>query len=245
MRSDGLGMREKARIALIIPALDEAESIKSVLAQIPSWVDDIVVVDNGSVDATSANARAGGALVVSESTRGYGAAMQAGIRTLDDVDIVVFMDADGSDYPGDMASLVDPIVAGPIEFSIGSRVLGIAQTGSLTAAQRLGNRFACVLMRVIWGARYTDLGPFRAIAYRQLMALRLKDKGFGWNVEMQIQAMCQNLRVVEVPVSYRCRRQGKSKISGHWWGSVIAGLKILTVIATSACSSTYLTSDNG
>ena len=237
-------MREQARIAVIMPALDEAASITAVLARIPRWVDDIVVVDNGSVDDTAAKAMASGARVVNESTRGYGAALQAGIRSVVDVDIVVFMDADESDCPEEMAGLVDPIVTGDIDLTIGSRTLGLAEPGSLTLTQRLGNRIACLLMRAFWGVRYTDLGPFRAIRYQQLMALELKDADFGWTIEMQIQAKRRGLRVIEIPVSYRRRRRGKSKISGSWWGSINAGFKILKVILGAVYSAIYLTSDN-
>ena len=238
-------MREQARIAVIMPALDEEASISGVLARIPEWVDDIVVVDNGSLDDTVGKALAGGARVVSEPIRGYGTALQAGIRALGVADVVVFLDADESDFPEEMASLVDPVVAGDIDLAIGSRVLGRAQSGSLTTLQRFGNGAACILMRVFWGARFTDLGPFRAIGYRHLVALGLKDENFGWTIEMQIKAQRQGLRIIEVPVSYRRRIHGESKISGSWWGSLSAGAKILKVIASAVYSSTYLTSDKG
>ena len=237
-------MRDNSRIAVVMPALDEEDSVARGLARIPPWVDDVVVVDNGSEDATAERAIAGGATVVRESARGYGAAIQAGIRVLTDTDVVVFLDADESDCPEEMADLVDPIIAGEVDLSIGSRVLGSAESGSLTMPQRVGNLTACVLMRVLWGARYTDLGPFRAIAYAQLTALKLKDKDFGWTVEMQIKAKQRGLRVTEIPVSYRRRNRGRSKISGSWWGSVSAGYKILKVIGTNVLSTSYLTSDS-
>ena len=237
-------MREQARIGVIMPALDEEASIAGVLTRIPDWVDEVIVVDNGSEDDTAGRALAAGATVVVERLRGYGAAVQAGIGALDDVDVVVFLDADESDCPEEMDRLVDPIAGGEVDLAIGSRVLGMAEAGSLTWPQRVGNCFACFLMRALWGARYTDLGPFRAIRRERLAALGLRDTDFGWTIEMQIEAKRQGLRVIEIPVSYRRRSQGQSKISGTWRGSLRAGFKILKVIAATVFSSTYLTSDN-
>ena len=237
-------MREQARICVIVPALDEEASIARVLARIPTWVDEVVVVDNGSVDETAAKALAAGARVVGEPVRGYGAAVQAGIGALTAADVVVFLDADESDCPEEMTRLVDPIVTGQVDLTLGSRVLGDAEAGSLTLGQRFGNRMACLLMRVLWGTRYTDLGPFRAIGYPQLRGLGLKDKDFGWTIEMQIQAKRRGLRVIEIPVSYARRSGGASKISGTWRGSVNAGFKILKVIGGAVFSSPYLTSDS-
>ena len=237
-------MREHARVCVIVPALDEEASIARVLARIPDWVDETVVVDNGSVDDTPGKALRAGARVVSETVRGYGAAVQAGIRALNDADVVVFLDADESDCPEEMTRLVDPIVAGDVDLTLGSRVLGVAEAGSLTLPQRLGNHLACRLMQVFWGASYTDLGPFRAIGYPSLQRLDLKDRDFGWTIEMQIQAKRHGLRVMEIPVSYARRRCGESKISGTWRGSARAGFKILKVIGGAVISSTYLTSDS-
>lgn len=150
-------MREQARVCVIVPALDEEASIARVLTRIPPWVDEVVVVDNGSVDDTAAKALAVGARVVVEPVRGYGAAVQAGICALTAADVVVFLDADESDCPEEMTRLVDPIVTGQVDLTLGSRVLGDAEAGSLTLGQRFGNRIACLLMRVLWGTRYTDL----------------------------------------------------------------------------------------
>ena len=227
-------MRDGARITVIIPALDEEASIGQVIEAVPAWVDEIIVVDNGSADATGERARAGGATVIREPRRGYGMACQAGIREAAGADVVVFLDADNADRPGEMDRLVDPIVSGVADLVLGSRRLGRAEPRSLSLLQRAGNRLACLLMRWLWGAGYTDLGPFRAIAYHRLIDLGLSDADFGWTIEMQIAALRQRLRTREVPVSYRARSKGSSKISGNWRGSVAAGIKILSVIAATA-----------
>ena len=223
-------------IGVVIPALDEELAIAQVIADIPEWVDDIVVVDNGSRDRTAAVAETKGARVVHESERGYGAACQTGIRALQDVDIVVFLDGDYSDYPEEMPLLVDPIVAHEADFVVGSRVTGNAQRGALTLQQRFGNWLACRLMRHLWGCAYTDLGPFRAIRRDALTRLGMVDRGYGWTVEMQIKSAKAGLRSLEVPVSYR-PRIGKSKISGTLYGSFVAGTTILGWIARSTLSS--------
>lgn len=226
-------MRNGKRIGVLIPALDEERAIGRVIADIPAWVDDIVVVDNGSRDRTADVARAAGARVVSEPRRGYGVACQTGLTALTDVDIVVFLDGDYSDYPEEMTCLVGPIVEGKASLVIGSRVTGRAEKGALTPQQRFGNRLACGLMRVLFGASYTDLGPFRAIDRAALTSLGMKDLAYGWTVEMQIRALKAGLTVIEQPVSYRARI-GKSKISGTVWGSLRAGSTIMRVIAQSA-----------
>jgi glycosyltransferase involved in cell wall biosynthesis len=220
-------------IGVLIPALNEEGAIGRVIADIPSWVDDIVVVDNGSLDRTAAVATAAGARVISEPRRGYGAACQTGLASLKDVDIVVFIDGDYSDYPGEMTRLVDPIAHGAADLVIGSRIAGGAAPGALTLQQRVGNRIACALMRLLFGARYTDLGPFRAIERIALDNLHMKDLAFGWTVEMQIRALKAGLQVVECPVSYR-PRIGQSKISGTVSGSLKAGSTIMRVIVQSA-----------
>ncbi len=226
-------MRQDARISVVLPALNEERSIGKVLDAIPAWADDILVVDNGSADATAVIARAGGARVIAEPQRGYGAACLAGIGATPATDLIVFLDADFSDRPEEMARLVDPIVAGAADLVIGSRVLGQAEPGALTLQQRLGNTLACLLMRLFWGGRYTDLGPFRAISANALNRLDMRDRGFGWTIEMQIKALLLGLRVSEVPTSYR-PRIGQSKISGTFRGTIGAGSKILWVIATTA-----------
>lgn len=218
------------RIAVVIPALDEEQAIGRVLADLPAFVDRAIVADNGSSDRTAEVARAHGAIVVSEPERGYGAACLAGLEHIGDADIVVFMDGDYSDHGEEMATLVRPIAEGSADMVIGSRVLGVREAGSLTPQQRFGNWLATRLMRLIWGARYTDLGPYRAIAVPALRRLGMADRNYGWTVEMQIKAAVLGLPSLEVPVRYR-RRIGQSKVSGTVKGTVLAGWKILSTIA--------------
>lgn len=223
------------RIGVVIPALNEEQAISRVIADIPDWVDEIVVVDNGSSDRTAEIAQQCGAVVVQESERGYGAACQAGIAALKNAGIVVFLDGDYSDHPDEMRDLLDPIIEARAELVVGSRVLGEAEYGALTPQQRFGNWLACVLMRRLWGAAYTDLGPFRAIRRDALESLNMTDRKFGWTVEMQIKAAKTGLASREIPVSYR-PRIGASKISGTLRGSFKAGVGILGLIARSALS---------
>lgn len=226
-------MREGRHVSVIIPARDEERAIAKVLAEIPDWVDDVIVVDNGSHDATATVAQNGGARVVREPQRGYGAACLAGIAAMRETDIVVFLDGDYSDYPADMAGLTDPILQGRADLVIGSRVNEHLEPGALTPQQRFGNWLATGLIRLIWGTRFTDLGPFRVITRRALDDLAMRDRDFGWTVEMQIKAAEQGLRCAEVPVRYR-KRIGQSKISGTISGTVRAGAKILSIIARRA-----------
>jgi glycosyltransferase involved in cell wall biosynthesis len=229
-------MRNGRHISTIIPALNEESAIGRVIADIPEWVDDIIVADNGSSDATADAARAAGARVVLEPQRGYGSACLAGLAALAETDIVVFVDGDYSDYPGEMAGLVDPIIAGDAALVIGSRIAGRRTRGALTPQQRFGNWLACRLMRQFYGSAFTDLGPFRAIDAKALRELHMTDRAYGWTVEMQIRALQVQLAVQEIPVSYR-PRIGTSKISGTLKGSVLAGVTILSVIARSAQTS--------
>ncbi|MEQ1616078.1 MAG: glycosyltransferase family 2 protein [Hyphomicrobiaceae bacterium] len=226
-------MREGKRIGVVIPALNEAAAIGRVIAEIPDWVDHIVVADNGSSDGTGDVARSAGATVIVQSERGYGAACLAGIAALNAIDIVVFVDGDYSDHPADMADLVDPIANGRADFVLASRALGEREAGSLAPQQQFGNWLATTLIRLIWGERYSDLGPFRAISSPALAALAMADRNFGWTVEMQIKAAEQRLRIIEVPARYR-RRIGVSKVSGTISGSVKAGVKILYIIGRHA-----------
>lgn len=226
-------MRDGQRVGCIIPALDEEDAIGKVVAAVPGWVDAIVVVDNGSRDRTAEQARAAGAVVVAERERGYGAACLAGMAALPEVDIVVFVDGDYSDFPEDMHMLVDPIAAGGIDMVIGSRVAGDVERGALTPQQRFGNWLATRLIRGIWGVAYSDLGPFRAIRKSGLDRLAMADRTFGWTVEMQIKAARLGMRSIEVPARYR-RRIGVSKISGTVRGTVLAGTKILAIIGREA-----------
>ncbi len=225
-------MRSGNRIGVVIPALDEEAAIGRVVDAVPGWVDEVVVVNNGSTDATAAVARAHGARVVDESRRGYGVACRTGIDALDDPHVVVFLDGDFSDRPEQMARLVDPIVEDRADFVLGNRVCEERDGHSMTRFQRMGNRLACGLINGLWRARYSDLGPFRAIRRSALQSLELRDRNFGWTVEMQIKAVRRGLRVQEVCTSYR-HRIGHSKISGTFSGAVGAGAKILFVILRS------------
>ena len=212
--------------------MNEGESIGRVLAQIPNGLfSQVIVVDNGSEDGTAEVARAGGAWVVREPRRGYGRACLAGLDQLHrEIVAVAFMDADLSDDPGDLARIVQLFTEGPWDLVLGSRVLGNPQPGSLTPLQRFGNWVSTRLIRWLWHVRFTDLGPMRMISRRALDRLRLQDQDFGWNVEMQAKAARLRLRVLEIPVRYRRRASGRSKISGTLTGSVRAGLKIIWTI---------------
>ena len=230
-----------AEVVVLIPALDEELALPGVLAAIPrsgdGWrVGAVVVVDNGSSDRTPEVARAAGGTVVAEPRRGYGAACLAGLAHLRRAppDIVTFLDADHSDDPSQLPDLLAPILAGRADLVIGSRLLGEREAGSLTPAQRVGNRLATALLGLLFGTRATDLGPFRAVRWAALERLAMRDREFGWTVEMQARAARAGLAVVEVPVRYR-RRIGRSKISGTWSGAARAGWKILFTIARVRC----------
>lgn len=224
-------MHHDPNISIIIPALNEEKSIGQVLNDIPKdIVKEIIVVDNGSHDNTITVAKTLGANVILEPLKGYGAACLRGISILKkDTDIVVFLDADYSDYPQDIHAVVKPILTGKTDLVIGSRLLGTSEKGALLPQAVFGNKLAAFLIRLFWGFKYTDLGPFRAIKYRDLLALNMADKNFGWTVEMQIKALKQGLRIMEVPVRHR-RRIGKSKITGTFSGTVRAGVKIIYTI---------------
>jgi glycosyltransferase involved in cell wall biosynthesis len=220
------------RIAVIIPALDEERSLPKVLADVPrSLVSEVLVVDNGSRDRTAEVAKAAGATVLSEPRAGYGQACLTGIAYLKSAppEIVVFVDGDYSDRPSEMSALVSPIAAGSADFVVGSRVLGKRERGALAPHARWGNWLATRLIRLLYGYRFTDLGPFRAIRYETLLALEMDDRDYGWTAEMQAKAARSGVRCVEVPVSYH-RRIGRSKITGTVKGTVMAGYKILTTI---------------
>ncbi len=220
-------------VAVIIPALDEEQSIGLVLAEIPKVATRIVVVDNGSRDRTAEIARAAGAEVISEPRRGYGQACLAGISAVRDADVLAFLDADHSDYPGQLSEVLAPILAGEADMVVGSRNLGRRASGAHPWHAVLGTKLCVWLMNHLLGTCATDLGPFRAITRQALERLEMRDRDFGWTVEMQIKACAHGLRVVEVPVDYR-PRVGRSKVSGTLRGSVCAGVKILWVILRGA-----------
>ena len=226
-----------ADVIVIIPAYNEEDSLPLVLRDLPS-VRKVIVVDNGSTDLTARVARSAGACVVHEPKRGYGSACLAGLAQISS-DIaegspapqsVVFVDADYSDHPDQLSDLIEPIQAGKADFVIGSRIAGEREPGAMPPQSLYGNRLACCLMRWLFGANYTDLGPFRAIVYTQLCNLEMADTNYGWTIEMQIKAAKAKLRTLEVPVRYR-KRVGTSKISGTVRGTILAGSKIIFTIA--------------
>ncbi len=226
-------MNPSAAIDVVIPALNEESSLPQVLAALPHPpVRRVVVADNGSTDATARVAREGGAVVVAAPRRGYGSACLVGLahlRAHDPPDIVVFIDADYSDHPEELPDVVAPILAGSADVVIGSRVLGRRERGALLPQARAGNLVACLLIRLLYRHRYTDLGPFRAIRWDALERLGMSDPNFGWTAELQVKALRAGLRVVEVPVSYR-KRVGVSKITGTIRGTFAAGYKILWTV---------------
>ena len=232
------------RAAVIIPALDEERSIPLVLAALERLdagrsrdgasieIGRAIVVDNGSRDGTAAAAAGAGAIVIQEPSRGYGRACLAGIASLAarPPDIVVFLDADLSDDPALLPSLVRPIADGDFDFVLGSRLLDGCDPGALPPQARYGNRLSVGLIRLLYGFRYTDLGPFRAMRYTSLVSLGMRDTTFGWTAEMQVKALRAGLRVLEIPVPYRRRAAGRSKITGTVTGTVKAGARILWTI---------------
>lgn len=217
-------------LKVIIPAYNEADSIAKVIHDIPKTVNEIIVVNNNSTDATEVNAKQAGATVLTESRKGYGYACLKGMAYVSKQeikpDIVVFLDGDYSDYPEELTKIVQPIIEDNIDFVIGARVKRLREPGSMTQPQIFGNGLATLLMRIMFGSNFTDLGPFRAIKYQKLLALKMEDKTYGWTVEMQLKALKQKLSYIEIPVSYR-NRIGVSKVSGTLNGAIMAGIKIL------------------
>jgi glycosyltransferase involved in cell wall biosynthesis len=220
-------------VSVIVPALNEAEPIAGVVREVAATKIpvEIIVVDNGSTDRTAERAHAAGARVVSEPAPGYGRACMAGIRALSpECDIVVFLDGDGSDCPEFMNQLVDPIVAGTHDFVIGSRTRGQREPGSMNFQQILAGRVAGLVLRLLYGVRYTDMCPFRAIGRDALEKLGMREQTYGWNLEMQMKAARVGLRILEIPVNHRRRAGGESKVSGTLRGTFVAGARILATL---------------
>ncbi len=220
-------------IKVIIPAYNEEASIAKVISEIPSEVDEIIVVNNNSTDGTKENAARAGATVLDEERKGYGYACLKGMDYIAGLEnqptIIVFLDGDYSDYPEELIEVVRPIVEDDIDLVIGSRVKERREYGAMTPQQIFGNWLATKLMGLFFGATFTDLGPFRAIKYDKLLSLQMGDKTYGWTVEMQLKAIKKGLSYTEVPVRYK-NRIGVSKVSGTVKGSVLAGVKIITWI---------------
>lgn len=222
---------------MVMPALNEESSIGKVLDAIPrDLVSRIIVADNGSTDRTAEIAASKGAQVVSEPRRGYGYACLRALAEIGNSDVVVFLDADFSDYPEEMLALVGPILEDKADLVIGSRISGNREKNALPPHAVFGNHVAAFLIRILFGFRYTDLGPFRAIRYSSLQQLKMADQTWGWTVEMQIKAIRKHLRILEIPVSYR-KRIGQSKISGTLLGSIKAATKIIAMILKHAIGS--------
>jgi glycosyltransferase involved in cell wall biosynthesis len=219
------------RIAAVIPALDEAPSIARVVeglrARTDIKIDSVIVVDNGSRDGTGEIARRAGARVVREDRRGYGYACHAGVLAADDADVIVLLDGDAADDPDDLPRVLEPLLSGLADLVVGSRTLGSHDAGAMTPQQIVGNRLAAWLMRRLYGVRVSDLGPFRAIRRRDVLALEMREMTYGWSVEMMVKALRAGYRYHEEPVRYH-RRIGVSKVSGTLVGSVRAGWCILS-----------------
>ncbi|MDP5105643.1 MAG: glycosyltransferase family 2 protein [Polaribacter sp.] len=221
---------KKPIIKVIIPAYNEENSIAKVINDIPKYVTEIIVISNNSTDNTEINAKNAGATVLKETKKGYGYACLKGMDHISKQEIkpaiVVFLDGDYSDYPEQLTELIKPILEDNIDLVIGARVKELREKGAVTPQQIFGNWLATFLMRVIFKAKFTDLGPFRAIKYNKLLTLKMQDKTYGWTVEMQLKALKQNLSYTEVSMKYR-NRIGVSKVSGTIKGSIFAGIKIL------------------
>jgi glycosyltransferase involved in cell wall biosynthesis len=225
----------RKRVSVVIPTLNEEAAIAGVVGAIPPGiVDDIVVADSASTDRTVERARAAGARIVSESRRGYGRACRAGAEAAKDCDIIVFLDGDGSDCPELIPSMIEPIANGRADFVIGSRTRGTREPGSMSAHQILAGYAVGTALRLLYGVRYTDMGPFRAIRREALMGLGMRETSYGWNLEMQMRAARMGLRIIELPVAHRCRAGGVSKVSGSLGGTLKASWRIALTFARTA-----------
>lgn len=224
------------RVALIVPARNEAESLPSTLTRVPDVVDHVIVVDNGSRDGTSAVARSLGATVVHENIPGYGNACQAALRALERVepDIVAFADGDGSNNVEKITTLLDPLIEGRADLVLERRIP--VDNGALTILQRCGNYLVTKLIQLVWGHRYRDLGPMRAMVWSSLKGLNMRDRGYGWTVEMQVKALKHGMKILEIALPYRKRVAGKSKVSGNVRAAFRAGLTMGWVVLREAFS---------
>ncbi len=227
--------RPSPRVAVLIPALNEEGALPGILSSMPDSVDQVVVADNGSTDRTAAIARAHGAHVVREDERGYGAACLAGIRHLSGQsappDVLVFIDADGSDDPADIDRVVGPILAGDADLVLGVRCGAGGDVGTILPHARFGNRLVLSLTRLLFGKAFRDLPPFRAVAFERLLLLEMDDRNWGWTLQMQIRAVLHDLRIVEIEVTHRRRTEGVSKISGSLAMSLRVGAKMFYTLA--------------
>jgi glycosyltransferase involved in cell wall biosynthesis len=227
-----------AVVSVVIPCLDEEDAIGRVVREVlAQGVDEVVVVDNGSTDATAARAAAAGARVVSAPRRGYGRACAAGLTAArHDAGVVCFLDGDGSDVASFMPAVVGPLARGEADFVMGSRLRGRREPGSMTPQQLVAGRLAGVLLRLVYGVRFTDMSPFRAMRAAQLRALGMREQTYGWNLEMQMRVAAAGLRIREVPVDHRRRRGGVSKVSGNFTAGLSAAWKIGTTFVRLALS---------
>ena len=221
------------RIKVIIPAYNEEKAIANVVAEIPKIVEEVIVISNNSTDNTVDEAKRSGATVLTEDRKGYGYACLKGMEYIalqnDKPDIIVFLDGDYSDYPEELIKLIAPILNDNIDFVIGSRVKNLREPHSMTPQQVFGNWLATFLMKLFFNAKFSDLGPFRAIKYDKLVALQMEDKTYGWTVEMQLKVLKQKMTYIEIPVRYK-NRIGVSKVSGTIKGTIMAGIKIISWI---------------
>lgn len=220
-------------VSVVIPCLNEEEPIAGVVGEVlAQGADEVIVVDNGSTDATAARAMQAGARVVSEPRRGYGRACAAGVAAVRlDAEIICFLDGDGSDVPAFIPAVVGRVARKEADFVIGSRLLGRREAGSMTPQQLVAGRLAGLLMRLVYGVRFTDMSPFRAIRAEQLRSLGMREQTYGWNLEMQMRAAAAGLRILEVPVDHRRRTGGVSKVSGNLGAGLSAAWKITTTFA--------------
>lgn len=233
LNGPGFESSVKTRVSVVIPALNEEGPIAAVVRAVPRDIaEEVIVVDNGSTDHTAARAQEAGARVVAEPKRGYGRACRTGVHAVGaECEIVVFLDGDGSDCPELIQKLVQPITAGTHDFVIGSRTRGEREKGSMNFQQVLAGRIAGLLLRLLYGVRYTDMCPFRAIRHDALKGLGMREETYGWNLEMQMRAARVGLRILEVPVNHRRRAGGESKVSGTLRGTFMAGARILATLA--------------